>query len=111
MKTVKTITTKTHTINLFNQPIKGSESITMSGRQYWMVKINNEFVNSTINRRKVVNGNFNMSHKCCGSCGETKSTKDNFYTDSYSSNGYSHWCKSCVKVYSKKHKEELQLVA
>ena len=111
MKTIKTITTKTHTINLYNQPLKGGESINMNGRQYWMVRINNEFVNSTINRRKEVNGNYKPSHKCCNNCGETKLTEYNFYTSTYNKDGYQNICKQCVKVKAKKYREELELVA
>ena len=52
----------------------------------------------------------NITQKRCSCCGSVERVT-HFYNDSYSNDGYSSWCKSCVKTYSKNYREDLKLVA
>ncbi|NVK75887.1 MAG: hypothetical protein HWE24_20625 [Oceanospirillaceae bacterium] len=111
MKLIKTINRENEIVNFYNQPINGGESIIMGGRQYWMVRINKDFSNSEINRRKEVRGNYNVSIKCCKNCNSTMSVKNNFYTSTYSKDGYQSICKHCAKKQNKEYYNEMKLVA
>ena len=96
MKLIKTINQTNHLIKLYNQPINGAESITMNGHQYWMIK---EFKDNNINKKRGF-GKSNITNKQCGNCADVYSVAQ-FNNDSYSKDGYSHWCKSCCKEYAK----------
>ena len=111
MKLIKTINKENEVVKLYNQPLEGCVSVRMNDRQYWMVTIKKDFINSKINRRKEVVGNYKVSTKCCRNCKETKSTKYNFYTSTYSSDGYQSICKQCVRESHKQYREELKMVA
>ena len=111
MRLIKTINRQNEVVKLYNQPLDGGESITMNGIQYWMVTIKKDFINSKINRRKEVVGNYKTSTKCCKNCKETKSTEYNFYTSTYSKDGYQSICKQCVRVTHKQYRQQQKLVA
>ncbi|MDC0001197.1 hypothetical protein OAD81_02970 [Flavobacteriaceae bacterium] len=106
MKLIKTINKPNEIVKLYNQPLNGGESITMSGRQYWMIR---EYKNLNLNTQY---GFYKSSIKTkqCGNCGKHNSVT-HFHNDSYSKDGYTHWCKSCVKEYSRNYREELKMVA
>ena len=105
MRLIKTINRQNEVVKLYNQPLNGGESITMNGRQYWMIK---EYKNLTDNKTLGF-GKSSIRQKQCGNCSKTNSVSQ-FYTDSYSKDGFTHWCKSCVKEYSKQYRQQLQMV-
>lgn len=106
MKLIKTINRENEIVKFYNQPLNGGESIIMGGRQYWMIR---EFKNLKENKLGGF-GKSNIREKQCGNCNTNQSVQ-HFYNDSYSKDGYSHWCKSCCKTYHKNHNKELKLVA
>ena len=110
MKLIKTISKENEIVKFYNQPLDGGESITMDGRQYWMVRIKKDFINSKINRRKEVVGNYKVTSKCCKNCNETKMTEYNFYTSTYSKDGYQSVCKQCVRESHKQYRQQLKMV-
>lgn len=105
MRLIKTINKQNEVVKLYNQPLNGGESITMNGRQYWMIK---EYKNLTDNKTLGF-GKSSIRQKQCGNCSKINSVSQ-FYTDSYSKDGFTHWCKSCVKEYSKQYRQQLQMV-
>lgn len=110
MRLIKTVNRENEIVKFYNQPLEGGESITMNGRQYWMVRIKKDFINSKINRRKEVRGNYKVSTKCCRNCKETKLTEYNFYTSTTNSDGYQHICKQCVREIHKQYRQQLKMV-
>ena len=46
MKLIKTINKENEIVKLYNQPLDGGISVKMNGRQYWMVTIKKDFINS-----------------------------------------------------------------
>jgi len=111
MKLIKTINKPNEIVKLYNQPLDGGVSVRMNDRQYWMVTIKKDFINSKINRRKEVVGNYKVTTKCCKNCKETKMTEYNFYTSTYNSDGYQSICKQCVRESSKQYRQQLKMVA
>ena len=111
MKLIKTINKENEIIKFYNQPLNGGESIIWNGSQYWMVRIKKDFINSKIKRRKEVKGNYKVSSKWCKNCNETKLTEYNFYTSTYSSDGYQSVCKQCVRETHKQYRQQLKSVA
>jgi len=111
MKLIKTINKENEIIKFYNQPLNGGESIIWNGKQYWMVTIKKDFINSKIKRRKEVRGNYKVSSKCCRNCNETKLTEYNFYTSTYNSDGYQSICKQCVRESHKQYRQQLKNVA
>lgn len=110
MKLIKTINKENEIVKLYNQPLDGGISVKINGRQYWMITIKKDFINSKINRRKEVVGNYKVSTKCCSNCKETKSTEFNFYTSTYSKDGYQSICKQCVRESHKQYRQQLKMV-
>ena len=106
MKLIKTINRENEIIKFYNQPVNGGESIIWNGRQYWMIR---EYKNLKLNT-KYGFGKSSIKNKKCGNCSKNQSVT-HFYNDSYSKDGYSHWCKSCCKEYNKEYNQQLKDVA
>ena len=106
MKLIKTINRENEIVKFYNQPLNGVVTIIWNGRQYWMIK---EYKNLNDNKTQGF-GKSSIRQKQCGNCSKTNSVTQ-FYNDSYSKDGLSHWCKSCVKEYNKHYREQKKLVA
>jgi hypothetical protein len=111
MKLIKTINRENEIVKLYNQPLEGGVSVRMNDKQYWMVTIKKDFINTKIKRRINVKGNYSVSSKCCKNCKETKMTEYNFYSSTYSSDGYQSVCKQCVRETAKQYRQQLKNVA
>ena len=75
----------------------------MDGKSLYMVIQNLDDYGKPIQHR-VKYPKTNIREKECGNCGKRVGVAF-FYTDSYNSSGYSHWCKKCCKEYIKEKKE------
>ena len=103
-KVLKTLKGKDEIRRFYQFPLRGSENVEMGGKSYYMVIQKLDEYGKPI-QHKVKYPKSNIREKQCGNCGEVKSVKF-FYSDSYSKDGYSHWCNLCVKSYSKEYNEE-----
>ena len=101
---IKVVKTKTEIRRFFNSQIVNSERVAIGGKTMYMTINKIDDLGKEV-KHKIVNLKSNIKEKQCGNCGEVKSVKY-FYSDSYSKDGYSHWCNLCVKSYSKEYNEE-----
>jgi len=85
---IKTINRNNQLINLFNQPIMGSEKVKMGDKVYYML------VDKLTKVSRHSNNDSNVYHKKCMNCGVRKSV-NYFYTNNGSNDGYNGRCKSC----------------
>ena len=106
MNIIKTIKSNNKILNFHLHYVKGSEKVNMNGKHCYMVTKHTDI---NLNN-KYGYGISNITQKRCSCCGSVEKVT-HFYNDSYSNDGYSSWCKSCVKTYSKNYREELKLVA
>ena len=60
MKLIKTINRENEIEKLYNQPLEGGVSVRMNDKQYWMVTIKKDFINSKIKRRIMRNYCFRL---------------------------------------------------
>ena len=112
MKLIKTINTNNEIIQFYNNQLDGGSKVTMNGKTFWIIRINKNFINSTIKRRKEVNGVYKTpTYKCCRNCNQTKLSEYNFYTSTHNKDGLQNVCKQCVKQKAKQYREELKSVA
>ena len=101
---IKVVKTKTEIRRFFNSQIVNSERVVMGGKTMYMTINKIDDLGKEV-KHKIVNLKSNIKEKQCGNCSDVKSVKY-FYSDSYSKDGYSHWCNLCVKSYSKEYNEE-----
>ena len=104
IKPIKTVKSESEIRRFFNTKIVNSEKVVVGGKTLYMTVNKIDDLGKEV-KHKVKNLKSNIKEKQCGNCGEVKSVKF-FYSDSYSKDGYSHWCNLCVKSYSKEYNEE-----
>ena len=103
-KLIKTLKSNKEIRNFYQLPLRGGEKVTMDGKSLYMVIQNLDDYGKPIQHR-VKYPKTNIREKECGNCGKRVGVAF-FYTDSYNSSGYSHWCKKCCKDYSKEYIKE-----
>ena len=106
-KLIKEIKGKEEIRRFYQFPLMGSEKVEMNGKSYYMIIQKLDEYGKPI-QHKVKYPKTNIREKQCGNCGKTVGV-DYFYTDSYNSSGYSHWCKVCCKKYMIQYYEEKKL--
>ena len=106
-KPIRTIKTESEIRRFFKTQIVNSERVVLGGETLYMTTNKIDDLGKEV-RHKVKNVKSNIREKQCGNCGEVKSVKF-YYSDSYSKDGYSHWCNLCVKAYSKEYNEERKI--
>ena len=103
-KLIKTLKGKDEIRRFYQFPLRGSEKVEMEGKSYYMLIQKLDEYGKPI-QHKVKYPKSNIREKKCGNCGNVVGVAY-FYTDSYNSSGYSHWCKVCCKKYMSNYVKE-----